>query len=212
MTEPREHRLRVTLEKDRETAEAAPKDWKEYYYVEDLVTSFNKDCLDIKKWSVGAASIVAVIGQGQLSYLPLVLETIVALALIFWVTETIWRMNQWAFIRYLRDLEDGSCRDKPGISHGWSKYYLGADEARKKWIRNFFIADREGSVRGALKHFVTPRTALPHLLIVVAALAALPASVRWSHPSAAAKEPQRVEGKLDVRLEGDAARPAGPGR
>jgi hypothetical protein len=174
------------------SAAVAP-DYKEYYYVQDLVTGFNKDCLEIKKWSVAVASFVAVVGQSGLSNLSLVLLTIVALAFVFWVTETIWRMNQWAFIRSARQLE--AAEGAPKVSTRWAEHYLSRPRPD---------TDKEGSVRGALKHFAAPRTFLPHGVIILLAGVAFCTLTAWDPGSSEAPVPQRIEGSLDVNLHGAA--------
>lgn len=104
----------------------------EYYKLEDIIGTINSSCLTIKAWSVGAASIVAIVGQSGLAALRPVMVTIAALAVAFWLTETIWRSNQAAFIRRVRDLEEAD-REGPQISHQWSRYFLG-DEAKVRPI------------------------------------------------------------------------------
>ena len=192
---PRQHRVLVAFEQ----ANAPEKrDWKEYYYVQDLITGFNKDCLEIKKWSIGIASIVAVIGQAGLANLPAMLVVIAALALVFWVTETIWRMNQWAFIRCVRKFEEEE--DSPQISKNWASHYV--------WFGGGSEAYREGSPWRFIKHFSTPRTFLPHGLIVLLALVAFATIDKWRPAASDEEEAQRIEGSVAVRIEGQEA----PGR
>ncbi|HEV2866722.1 MAG TPA: hypothetical protein VGX37_09415 [Allosphingosinicella sp.] len=205
MAELREHRVLVRYAEPPSAAAEKP-DTKEYYYVQDLITGFNKDCLEIKKWSVATASIVAIVGQGGLKNLSLVLLTILVLAFVFWITETIWRMNQWAFIRYVRQLEL-----KPGapqISRKWAEAYLGQATPEP-------AVDPEGSFRAFLEHFLRPRTFLPHGIVFGLAFIALASSDRW-RPAAEPEQPQRIEGSVDVRLIGPAggsgAAPAEPRR
>ena len=192
---PRQHRVLVAFEQ----ADAPEKrDWKEYYFIQDLITGFNKDCLEIKKWSIGIASIVAVVGQAGLANLPAMLVVIASLALVFWVTETIWRMNQWAFIRCVRKFEEEE--GSPQISKNWASHYV--------WFGGGNEAYREGTPVRFVKHFITPRTFLPHGLIVLLALVALATIDKWRPAASDEEEAQRIEGSVAVRIEGQEA----PGR
>lgn len=202
MAELPARRLHVTLDQPAAPAPASQPDWKEYYYVQDLITGFNKDCLEIKKWSVATASIVAVVGQSGLRNLPLVLMLIMALALVFWITETIWRMNQWAFIRYVRTLEP--VKGAPRISGKWAEAYLG-EKCPVQTLDEPCAMDSRKEYQQFLSHLVKGRTFLPHgvILVLAGAALALVLSGVFTEP-AREPSPQEIRGSLDVRLEGEA--------
>lgn len=145
--------------------EARPSDEKEYYFLQEIVSGINKDCLEIKKWSVTAASAAAVVGQVGLSNMEPILLIIAILALVFWLTETVWRVNQWAFIRRIRELEAKN-PNGPRISSRWSRFYLGSGSKEYIWNR----PDGEASLGNSFRHFWKARTFFPHLVILVAAL------------------------------------------
>ena len=175
--------------------------YREYYFVEQIVTDINKDCLEIKKWSVTAASAIAVVGQvGPLDFV-LVLPIIALLALIFWITEAVWRINQWAFIRHIRELE-AKVPEGPQISTRWGRFYFGEASATGDY------AEGEWSRKRAWTHFWAPRTALPHIIIVALALGLM--LFDWTVGLVSAPppaKPQRIEGSLDVRLHPGLERP-----
>lgn len=172
---------------------------KEYFVLQDIVTGINKDCLEIKKWSVTTASIAAVVGQVGLKNIVPVLIVIVVLAIGFWITETIWRMNQWAFIRRIRELEDQA--GAPGISSGWRRFYVGGTAAATE--SNY--EEGEATFGRAWGHFWAWRTCLPHAFLVLAAagfLLAHAVGLLALTPDSAGPQPQQIEGKLDVQLRG----------
>lgn len=174
--------------------------FKEYYYVQNMVTDFNKDCLEIKKWSVALAAIVAGVGQSSLANPKPMFVIVMLLAIAFWVTETFWRMNQWAFIRRIREIEAGG-RGCPTISTAWARFYYGPVNAARP-NADWNAARPEGGARGFLKNCYAGRTSLPHAFILAAAM------FFWFDPfhflavSSAPPAPQQVAGTLNVKLVG----------
>ena len=181
-------------------------EFKEYYYIQNLVTGFNQDCLEIKKWSVALASIVAVVGQSGLANLKPMLVVIILLALAFWVTETVWRMNQWAFIRCIRKIESGS-GNVPKISSGWARYYIGT-KAQQQIEKDLADKRGESSFSRMFENFRAGRTAMPHAIIIIAALFFLIDPFHFLPAGAPPAKPQQVLGSLNVHLVGSGAQPA----
>ncbi len=122
---------------------------KQYYCLQDTVGGINSACLEIKKWSVTSASIVALIGQLGVGRLGYVMAIVAILSLSFWITEAIWRETQAAFITHIRAIEKDD--NVLSISRQWSKNYLGDEETTRsvKFWTNFF----------------KPETYLPHGII-----------------------------------------------
>ena len=180
--------------KDPATIEQERRD-KQYYYVQDIISGINGNCHEVKKWSVTSASIVAVVGQVGISDIGWVAAIIGLLASAFWVTETIWRMNQWAFIRSLRGREGDAGAPAPQISTGWSDAYYGgtSPEASPTWP--------EKSWKGFWARFFQWETSLPHLLIVLFALTAV-AIVRlgYIHPPVDSVDRITIEGPVHLDL------------
>lgn len=185
---------------------------KEYYFLESLVNNANADCLEVKKWSVTAATAVAVIGQvaGISAYIDLLI--IVMLALAFWLTETRTRMTQWSFIRRIQQLETLH-PGGPQISHSWTRFYFG----RAAWKKMRAAAkpewdDDEGEAQRFWHHFRTSSTMLPHVLVLLVAVAAaaLLFGYRQYGPQSADKpQKEALSGDVTVHLL-QAPRPAKP--
>ncbi len=133
-------------------------EFKEYYFVQDIISKFNSDCLTIKQWSVTSASVVAVVGQAAFPALIPVALVVAILACSFWVTETVWRRNQSAFIHYVRELETAT-PGGPQVSHNWSKFYLKSDG--KTLPLSWPVV------------MIMPQTCLPHVIILAIALLVL---------------------------------------
>lgn len=153
--------LHVTLTKgagfDPPPAAEKP-DWQEYYFTQQLVTGFNSDCLEVKKWSVTAASGIAVLGTAAEVHLPAVFAIVATSALAFWITETVWRMNQWAFVRSIRRLEEDNANHPgyPQVSTRWAGF----------WGQAAGSGDgSEGTLAAGLRHFIGARTMLPHAFV-----------------------------------------------
>lgn len=178
---------------------------REYYFLEDLISRFNSDCLEIKKWSVTSASAVAVAGQFGGTPPAVQLSIIAALAIAFWVTETLWRVNQWAFIRRVQQME--AVGDVPQVSSSWTRFYLGkvkydvlkADAA--KW---WDMAPGETSPGRVLSHFLQLRTSLPHGLITLLAAGLLIANWYGVLPDGRADAGGSI--KIELPLRDDAGK------
>lgn len=182
---------------------ADPIDEKEYFCLQDIVAGINRDCLEVKKWSVTSASIVAVIGQVGLSNLVPILWIILILSISFWLTETVWRVNQWSFIRRIRQLEVKSPRN-PQISHSWARFYMGqasAEQPGRQWDRD----QAEGSLAGSFKRFIALETCLPHgVIAMVAVVALILMASGWLSFASDGPKIQHIAGKLDVHLDDQA--------
>lgn len=130
----------------------------EYYHLQGIVTSYNKDCLAIKNWSVTVAS--AAIGYAYVESKPMLLIVAAASATAFLLTEAYWRANQMVFLKIIRklerDIETGNAKPSPHISTSWVSH----------WKEENYGNDLGHVLRAA----VTVRAALPHGLIILAAL------------------------------------------
>lgn len=179
---------------------AAADEWKEYYYLQGMVSDFNKDCLEVKKWSVALAAIVAGVGQSSLANPKPMFVIVMLLAIAFWGTETFWRMNQWAFIRRIREIEATSA-GCPAISSGWARFYIGPSNAVRP---NTDWNGVEGESNGLrfLANLLALRTCLPHAFIIAAALFFWLDPCHFLPGSPPPPAPQRVAGVLDVHLVG----------
>jgi hypothetical protein len=166
----------------------------QYYHVQDIIRGINQNSHDVKKWSVTSASIVAVVGQIGISNVVPVAALVALLAFAFWVTETVWRMNQWAFIRSLRNLEKDPTF--PTISTGWSDAYYGKTSSKAD------PKTPEKSWSGFLRRFIQWETSLPHLLIILFAGMAITLSLTGILPADGEKaEKIAVEGPVHLDLQ-----------
>lgn len=203
--------LKVSLTSGHEPAPSEEPS-KEYYFLESLVNNANADCLEVKKWSVTAATAVAVIGQvaGISAYIELAIIAILAVA--FWLTEARTRMTQWSFIRRIQQLETLH-PDGPQISHSWTRFYFGRqafDELRAaktpEWDNDVGEAKRLGH------HFWTSSTMLPHAFVLLVAVVAAIGLFAWrQYGPEPAEKPQKeaLSGDVTVHLlQGNRATPA----
>lgn len=125
-----------------------PQALKEYFHLQSIVDGYNKDCLTIKSWSVTVSAVA--LGVGIQRGLPLLAVVAGITSLAFWLAEGYWRANQWAFIQRIREIELRRHMYSPLISYGWANYFEG-------WM------GRTG--------FLQARCAVPHVLILLSALA-----------------------------------------
>jgi hypothetical protein len=77
---------------------------KEYLRLQETVETFDGKALTIKAWSVtlSAAAIVA----AYVEKAPVVLLVASGSALIFWLVEALWKVNQQAFYQRIYEIED----------------------------------------------------------------------------------------------------------
>lgn len=145
---------------------------KEYYYLQDIVAKFNDHCFETKKWSVALTSAAAIFSGFTAGSAAVSALIIFVLALAFWTTEAVWRANQFAFIRRVRELESRvGEQGSPLISHRWRRYANGAAAAAES--SNWSSAEGETTWSGIRGHFADRRTALPHIVIAAVALIGL---------------------------------------
>ena len=183
-------------------AAAAAAREKEYYFIEELISSINSDCLEIKKWSVTTASAVAVAGQLTGTSVTVQLLIIASLALAFWLTETQWRINQWSFIRRVQELEAAD-RAGPQVSSGWVRHYRGKafyDRYLAKPAEHWLDPRGESELGRRISHFFELRTSLPHILVVAIAGTALVYFTLWVTPEAPKPALQQLSGSVSVEL------------
>jgi hypothetical protein len=144
----------------------------EYYYLQDMIFKFNDHCFETKKWSVALTSAAAIFSGFTSGSAAVSALIIFVLAVAFWATEAVWRANQFAFIRRVRELESRLADSaSPRISYRWHRYANGAAAATSPADWN--VAKGETTWRGIFGHFKDRRTALPHIVIAAVALAGL---------------------------------------
>jgi len=145
---------------------------KEYYYLQDMIFKFNDHCFETKKWSVALTSAAAIFSGFTSGSAAVSALIIFVLAMAFWATEAVWRANQFAFIRRVRELESRLADSaSPRISYRWHRYANGMAAATDPADWN--VPKGETTWRGIFGHFKDRRTALPHIVIAAVALAGL---------------------------------------
>jgi len=177
---------------------------KEYYFLQDLLNKQSADCLEIKKWSVSAASAAAVIG-GIAGASPRAEAIVIAVAALgFWLTETTTRVSQWSFVRVIRDLEEAH-PNGPRVSHRWARYYGGTDADHTR-AGTKAVSTPSGERDRFFYHMGRRSTMLPHSVVAAAALLMLGFALggAFDKPPEKPSKPTQVSGALTVRLDGAA--------
>ena len=128
---------------------------KEYFQLQKIVEEFDAKALTIKAWSVtlSAAAIVA----SYVEKAPMVLLIAAGSALVFWLVEALWKVNQQAFYPRIYEIENhfiGSGRSisAPRIAGAWSKAW-----------------NDKGRDRYAFRVMMWRHVALPHVVVAVVA-------------------------------------------
>jgi hypothetical protein len=125
---------------------------QEYFTVQKFTEDFDARTLTIKAWSVtfSAAGLGLAYVQGE----PLILFLAATGALVFWIVEAFWKVNQQAYYPRLVEIERHFAGGPPTtpfqITQSWSRTYH----------------ERRGYLY-ALTIMRWPHVALPHLLIIV---------------------------------------------
>ena len=129
---------------------------QEYLQMQKAVEDFDGRALTIKAWSVtfGAAGLTVAYAQSK----PAILLLASAGALVFWLVEAIWKVNQQAYYPRIVEIEAhfrGEESTTPlQITRSWSTAYHGRG---RYWY--------------ALHILGWPHVALPHVLIALAGVA-----------------------------------------
>lgn len=129
---------------------------QEYFQLQKIVEDFDRKALTIKAWSVtlSAAAIVAAYVEDA----PTVLLVASGSALVFWLIEAVWKVNQQAFYKRIRQIEN----------HFNGTYELSSPlQIATAWS----AAWRErGRDRFALRVMWWSHVALPHIVVAMAGL------------------------------------------
>ena len=78
----------------------------EYLRLEEIIERFDDRALTIKAWSVTLCT--AGIGAGYVQTQPALFLVSSAAAILFWITEALWKENQQAFYPRTYDIENAS--------------------------------------------------------------------------------------------------------
>ena len=133
---------------------------QEYTLLHKVVEEFDVRAIQIKGWSVtlGGVGLGAAYTQGQ----PVVLLVVAFSALVFWIVEALWKVNQQAYYPRIREIE---------------AYFKTAGTSDAPHITPFKIATawsfhhaKHGRSLRALKMMWWPHIALPHLMVFMTAL------------------------------------------
>ncbi|MDP8994386.1 MAG: hypothetical protein M3N07_05285 [Pseudomonadota bacterium] len=134
---------------------------QEYLQLQKVVEDYDLRVITIKAWSVtfSAAGLGAAYLQGQ----PVLLLISALSALVFWIVEGLWKTNQQAYYPRIKQIENY-------FAKGATEAELAPFSIRSAW-RTAFRAKR--GYRRALRIMFWPHVALPHAVVMVAALALL---------------------------------------
>jgi hypothetical protein len=133
---------------------------QEYGLLQKTVEEFDARAIQIKAWSVtlGGVGLGAAYTQGQ----PIVLLIVAFSALVFWIVEALWKVNQQAYYPRIKEIET---------------YFATAGTAEAPPITPFKIATawsfhhkKHGRSARALKMMWWPHIALPHAMVLLTAL------------------------------------------
>ena len=126
---------------------------QEYLQLQKAVEDFDGRALTIKAWSVtfGAAGLTVAYAQGRAAILLLAS----AGALVFWLVEAIWKVNQQAYYPRIVEIEAHFRGKEPTIPLQITRSWSTAYHLRKRsWY--------------ALRILLWPHVALPHVLVALA--------------------------------------------
>lgn len=142
---------------------------QEYLHLQNIIEGFDARALTIKAWSVTFSA--AGLGLAYQQHNPVLLLVAAGSALVFWMVEAIWKLDQRAFFPRIRRIEAWFAEHAPEpmaapfqISSQCEREFftgLSGPEARRAWAE-----------RGRV--FVVPFFAgimLPHIVIVAAGIA-----------------------------------------
>lgn len=128
----------------------------EYLQLQKIIEDFDARALTVKAWSVtlSAAGIVTAYIEGN----PTILLIAGASAVVFWLIEAMWKNNQYAFYRRVKEIETyfrepaGRVFEPFQIATSWSE----------SWRKN-------GGSANSIWIMTWPHVALPHLVVAAAA-------------------------------------------
>ncbi len=127
----------------------------EYYELQKIITQFNADRTEVKKWSSGAFGLI-VTGLGLADVpLPTIGWVLMMQSLAFWMTEAAIARTQSRFIPRVIAIEEG-CQDAPQISSSYAAARRGGN------AQNATSSDSSNSN----DWFARLRTMLPHVPIL----------------------------------------------
>ncbi|MCL6285660.1 hypothetical protein M3P21_19200 [Ruegeria sp. 2012CJ41-6] len=129
----------------------------EYMQLQKTVEDFDGKALTIKAWSVtlSAAGLVAAYIENE----PAVLLVASGSAVIFWMVEALWKINQNAFYSRIYQIEE-AFRNQ---ATDFSPYQIASG-----WSRSWRSGKRE---RKVLQVMAWPHVFLPHIVVAVCGLA-----------------------------------------
>ncbi len=129
---------------------------QEYLAIQRFTEDFDGRALTIKAWSVTFSA--AGLGLAYVQHSPLILLTAGGSAIVFWLVEALWKVNQQAYYDRIFTIEDHFAKGETTIPF----------QIAKSWSAAF---DRHNKYWFALRVMRWPHVALPHVLIVLASIA-----------------------------------------
>ncbi len=139
---------------------------QEYAALQKTVEDFDARSLTIKAWSVTFSA--AGLGLAYQQHNRILLLVAAGSALVFWIVESMWKVNQQAFYRRIRQIE--------------IHFRGGRQTAPLQTATSWFEAFRnQGKYRLALRIMWWPHVFLPHVIVIAAGIALF-----WLYPPAAA--------------------------
>jgi lipoprotein-anchoring transpeptidase ErfK/SrfK len=139
----------------------------EYFKLQDFVEKFDERALQIKGWSitVSLAAIVAAYSTDKAEIVanrPIILAIAAISAAAFWSVEFIWKSFQWTFFHRIEAIE-------AALRNG-TEAQLAPLQIRYTWHHHF---KKELRYSFGKRKMFKPSIALPHVIIMIAAIALL---------------------------------------
>jgi len=84
---------------------------QEYLHLQQIIEGFDGRVMTIKAWSVTFSA--AGLGLAYQQHNPVLLLVAAGSALVFWMVEAIWKLDQRAFFKRIRQIEDWFAKGSP---------------------------------------------------------------------------------------------------
>jgi hypothetical protein len=131
----------------------------EYFQLQKIVEDFDSRALTIKAWSVTLSAAAMITAYVQAT--PIILAIAAVSALVFWLIEGLWKLNQQAFYARIYEIENSMANGQMNLP---------PLQIASSWSKNFNANRRERKIFDVLQW---PHVYLPHMPIAVAAFALL---------------------------------------
>ena len=131
---------------------------QEYFRLQETVETFDERALTVKSWSITLG--MSGIGAAFLEELPILLVLSGLATLLFWLTETLWKLFQQAYYPRIKQIEEAM---RTGSLDGFSSPAIAT-----AWSIAWHASRRPGAF---LRVMFWPHVALPHVIVTIAGIA-----------------------------------------